>query len=287
MSSEATAYVSYNGTLHPANALPLSAGNRALCYGDALFETIRLRNGRALWLLDHLARLQHGSQALSFDLTNLPSAATLQESIAALAQQNGIAEGGRARLTIVRQEGGRYAPQVNSVDWLLECSPLQANDFNLNASGLHLDLFEKHRKPVSPLAALKSANSMIYVLAGVEKNARQLDGMLLLNDLANLCEEISSNVFLVLNGVLYTPGLSDGCLPGTMRQRVIALAEQQGMGVHECPLSPEVLFKADEVLLTNAIQGVQWVLAYRHKRYKHQTADKLVALLNQAAAAAV
>ena len=96
----------------------------------------------------------------------------------------------------------------------------------------------------------------------------------------------SSNLFLVSNGVLYTPGLEDGPVGGTMRMNIINLAIEHGIKVYECSLSPQNLLVADEIFLTNAIRGVQWVSSYRTKRYFNNTSKQMVELLNEKVAAA-
>jgi len=80
---------------------------------------------------------------------------------------------------------------------------------------------------------------------------------------------------------LYTPGLDDGILAGTMRMLVINLALKNGIKVYECSLMPQNLLAADEILLVNSIAGVKWVGGYRTKRYRNEMAKRLVHILNQ------
>ena len=102
-----------------------------------------------------------------------------------------------------------------------------------------------------------------------------------------MAEEISSNIFLTFNGVIYTPSLNQGCLPGIMRKQVIDIAKAEKIGVQEYALSPEMLFKADGVFLTNSIQGITWVNAFRHKRYFNKMARQLNEKLNERVGAVV
>ena len=95
----------------------------------------------------------------------------------------------------------------------------------------------------------------------------------------NIIESSSGNIFIVSNGVLYTPSLSDGCIGGVMRMQIINLAIANGIKVYECSLNPQNLLAADELFFTNASRGVQWVSAYRTKRYAHRMALHLVELL--------
>ena len=65
-----------------------------------------------------------------------------------------------------------------------------------------------------------------------------------------------------------------------MRAAVIAVAQAAGMKVYECNLSPQELLRADELFLTNALRGIQWVSSYRTKRYFSTTAQQLIHHLN-------
>jgi branched-chain amino acid aminotransferase len=151
----------------------------------------------------------------------------------------------------------------------------------LNQKGLIVDLFVDFKKSPSPLASIKSANSAIYVMAGVYKTQHQLDDCVLLNDRSQIIESISSNIFAVKNGVLYTPPVSDGCVNGVMRRKVIEIAQANKIAVYENSITQSVLLGADELFLTNTIKGIQWVVAYKQKRYFNNTSKKLVEKLNE------
>jgi len=110
-----------------------------------------------------------------------------------------------------------------------------------------------------------------------------LDTALIQNDRMGIIESTSSNLFLVSNGVLYTPGLDGGATAGIMRAQIINLALASGMKVYECNLTPQNMLIADEVFLTNAVQGIQWVGSYRTKRYFNATIQSLMRDLNRRA----
>jgi branched-chain amino acid aminotransferase len=103
--------------------------------------------------------------------------------------------------------------------------------------------------------------------------------MVLLNQSGNVCEAISSNLFVVINGAIYTPPLSEGCVAGIMRQLVIELASEVRQKVFETQLRPSDLLMADEVFLTNSIVGIKWVGAYKNKKYQHKISSMLSAAL--------
>ncbi|MBL4625403.1 MAG: aminotransferase class IV [Flavobacteriales bacterium] len=274
--------INYNGNLLAEDQPIFDINNRGFRYGDALFETIRVINGEPCFFQNHFERLREGMQLLEMNL-NL-SAAQLLDEVYKLIQSNNIGEGARLRITVVRNSGGYYTPKTNLSSFVIEATELPNNQFELNENGLTIDLYEKHRKTINELSTLKSTNCLTYILAGQYKVAKGFDDCVLLNELGSIAECISSNIFIGYNGVLYTPSINQGIVPGIMRQQVIELCKEIGMEVQECPLSPQVLHRADEVFLTNAISGLKWVGAYRTKRYfskvSKQLTDKLNSKLN-------
>jgi branched-chain amino acid aminotransferase len=122
-------------------------------------------------------------------------------------------------------------------------------------------------------------NCQYYIMAALWSQQRGLDDCLLQNERGNIIESSSGNLFIVSNGVLYTPSLSDGCLGGVMRAQIINVALSNGIKVYECSLNPQNLLAADELFFTNAVRGVQWVSGYRTKRYMHRMAGQLMGLL--------
>ena len=117
-------------------------------------------------------------------------------------------------------------------------------------------------------------------MASIKAQELGLDELLISNDRGGILESSSANLFVVSNGVLYTPGLEEGCLAGTMRMQIINIALKVGLKVYECNILPQNLLAADEVFLTNAINGITWVSAYRTKRYFNNMSKRLIVELN-------
>ena len=126
----------------------------------------------------------------------------------------------------------------------------------------------------------KNIHAQIYIQAAIYAQEKNIGDVLVLNSDDNIIEATSSNVFLVSGGDLYTPKLSSGPVGGVMRATIINLAISMGIKVFECNLTPQELLKADEVFLTNAVQGIKWVSSYRTKRYFNKTANKLLDAFN-------
>lgn len=274
-------FINHNGNFMPVDLPVLNVNNRGFRYGDALFETIRYSCGKPLFLKEHLQRLLNGMRVLKMKQHPLFSVTFFEEMIKELSQKNNIGSDGRVRLTVYRNDGGFYAPSDDNVSYLMEMYPVQEKGYVLNSTGLTVDLFTEFRKTPNSLASIKSANSAIYVLAGVYKNQQQLDECILSNDKSHIIEAISSNIFAVKNGVLYTPPVTDGCVDGVMRKKIIEVAQQNRVAVYEISIMQNVLLGADELFLTNTIKGIQWVAAFKQKRYTNNTSEKLIAKLNE------
>lgn len=118
-------------------------------------------------------------------------------------------------------------------------------------------------------------------MAALYAQEHDLDDVILQNDKFEIIEGTSSNLFIVSNGVLYTPGLDSGCVGGTMRMQLINLAIKNNIRVYESNIAPSNLLVADEVFFSNAISGIRWVASYKTKRYFNSVSQKLVDLLNQ------
>lgn len=274
--------VIYNGELKEAGAVVVPSDNRAFKFGDGVFESIRVMDGKACFIDNHFNRLKMGLEALHIEPQDDFSTEKLEEQIKEVIKANGITEGGRIRLTLSRASKGMYMPQYETgFDYLIEAMALEENRFALNERGLVLDIYPEMRKQINRLSYFKTLNCQLYIMASIYAKQNNLDNVLITNENDCIIESANSNLFIVSNGVLYTPPLADGCLGGTMRMEVINKALRHDIKVYETTLRPQNLLVADELFLTNAIQGVQWVSSYRQKRYYHTLAQRLVQYLNE------
>ncbi|MFZ9047083.1 MAG: aminotransferase class IV [Cyclobacteriaceae bacterium] len=273
-------YVNYNGEILENSGPVMRSGNRGYLYGDGLFESIRIINGKPINLKNHITRLLEGAKHLKMRVPSFYSLEFFEKHILELAQKSDIKYGGRCRLSLDRISGGTYSPESNEVEYFIEVYALENNFYTLNQKGLEIDLYMDLKKPINFLSGYKTKNGLIYVLASIAAKEKGVDDFLLHNENGGIIEATSSNIFVVSNGVLYTPGLEEGCLAGTMRMQVINLALEHGIKVYECNLMPQNLLVADEIFLTNAIKGVVWVSGYRTKRYVNTISKRFIDLLN-------
>lgn len=276
----ALVFHNHNGSIIPAEQQVLRLSNRAFHYGDGLFESMRMIRGNLQFAGLHAKRLQLGMKTLKFDNSALIDSVFLVEKVKELSNRN-KAKNGRIRLTVFRDSDGLYTPETQNFAYSMEWETLEDQQYVLNTKGLIMNIYEEMLKPVNVLSNLKTCNSLTYVLAGIYKQKNRLDDAFILNQEGFLCESISSNIFIKYNGVLYTPALSEGCIRGVMRQVVIDLAIKNSISVVEAQINPQILNEAEEVFLTNATRGIQWVLGFNRKRYFYEYSRLLSNKLNE------
>lgn len=268
-------YINSNGNLMLESQPVIQSNNRSFRYGDGIFETMRWMDGDIRFLQYHIDRLQASMNLLHMEGATKFDAYFLREKVAELVKKNKLGTDARIRLNVYRAGAGLYSPETNKANYLLEASPLEHDGYQLNKTGVIIDVYREHKKPVNSLSHLKSSNALIYVLAGIERKRLGCDDILILNNDGFLCESLSSNIFVWYNKTLYTPALSEGCIAGVMRKVVIEMANEYGIEVVEAQISPEILHEADEMFLTNAIHGIYWVMGYKKKRYFNHLSKKL------------
>lgn len=274
-------YVNYNGELFNQNQPFLSVDNRAFKYGDGLFETIKIVDGLPVFVQQHLQRLHVGMKWLGIIPNAAFDADYVRNEIIRTARRSRLNGGGVARLSVFRKTGGKYTATDHHFDFTIELEE-SVNGFVLNTTGINTGVYDKNVKPLHPLGQIKSANSLLYVLAANYGATQGWDETILLNEHGHLCEGASSNIFMVIKGKLATPSIqSQGCLPGTMRLRVLEIAQELGMEVYQTSLSPDALEMASEVFFTNAVQGVKWVLGHHGKRYYSKVSSQIIEELNK------
>ena len=274
-------YINNNGVILPDSSPTIMPKNRAYLYGDGVFESIRVMNGQPINVENHVSRLLKGAEVLGIKTPTFYNGDFFEERINELLEKSAISKGGKCRLSIDREVGGTYLPDSNESNFYIEVEAYNSNYFELNAKGLEVDIYSDIKLHKNFLSNYKTKSCLGYVMAALSAKEKNLDDLFLSDVKGNILETSSSNVFVVSNGVLYTPGLDEGCLAGTMRMQIINLALNSGIKVYECSILPQNLLAADEVFITNAIKGVNWIGAYRTKKFSNTVARKLIISLNE------
>lgn len=273
--------INYQGDIIELNALPVQDVKRATMYGDAVFETIRMRDNKLLFVEDHYFRLMASMRILRMPIPMEFTPEFFVDEANRLAEEVAVTDG-RLRLQVVRKSEGKYTPDDNhECVWWMELEELSSQDYTWTSKGLKVDLFKDHYIQPGLLSTLKSSNALPYVLAGIFAKENGFDAMLLVNDKKMLVEANAANVFVLKDNIIKTAPLEDGPLRGVFRKNLIGWAKEIGLEIKEESINPFELQKADEIWLTNTISGVQWVEKYRKRTYKGDKAKELIELLQR------
>lgn len=267
--------INFNGDIVSDSKKIFNANNRALKYGDALFETIKVENLNIHYLEDHYFRLMASMRMLRMEI---PMNFTmeffeneLQKTVEACDLKNA-----RLRITVYRKDGGLYYPVSNQIDFIIEASALN----NEIKKVYTLDLFKDYFIYSGLLSTVKTTNKLTNVLASIYATENNFDNCILLNENKHVVEAINGNIFLVKGTTIKTPSISQGCVKGIVRKKLIEmLLKHKEYDIEETDISPFEMQKADEIFITNAIVGIQPVTSYRKRNFKTTIAQELSAEL--------
>ncbi|MFN3952155.1 MAG: aminotransferase class IV [Thermaurantimonas sp.] len=273
-----------NGSLSETDNLTVELHNRALLYGDGVFETLKFAFGKILFWEDHYFRLMASLRILRIRIPDHWTPEYLQNQILeTISACHWDKQSVRIRLTVWRSGGGRYKPEIHLPEFLITCTLLDSSEYQLTGQEVRVDIYRDISKSANLLSGLKLIGSQLYVLAAIFAEENGLTDVLLINDSKNVVESSRSNLFAVAGDRLVTPPLSSGALRGIMRQRILKSANQAGLIVEEKDITPFDLLRCDEVWLTNVIQGITPVSRYRTRSYNHTKAKAMIDVLNDMA----
>jgi branched-chain amino acid aminotransferase len=241
-----------NGKFVPEEKAVISVFDRGFLYGDGLFETIRVFNGKPFRWREHVERLREGAEFLGIKLPY--SAEQLEEIADKLIARNKMRDS-ILRITLSRGTGlPGYSPIGAGKPTLamsLRAAPKPKNPpvWKLVTSSFRIPAND-------PLARFKTSNKLPQVLARAEADEAGADEALLLNTDGYVAEGTSSNVFWAKRGGLYTPPLAAGILPGVTRSAVIEIVAGLGIRIREKNVRLKELALADGIFLSLTSWGI-------------------------------
>ena len=257
----------------------VDVSDRGFQYGDGLFETLEVLQGKALFLDRHLQRLTDGCQRL---LLPPPDWQLLQQEAQQLIANT---EHGVLKIIITRGVGGRGYRQPDAIvpTRLLSLHPYPQYPSALQSQGIVTRFCDQLLSINPSLAGIKHLNRLEQVLARAEWRDEAIQEGLMRDSNGHLIEGTMSNLFMVKNAVLYTPALTQSGIAGIVRQLVLEFAEQISLPVSIQSLNKDQLLQADEVFVTNSVIGI-WPVKQIAEQFFQVGAwtQRLQTLLNQA-----
>lgn len=255
-----------NGRLVPMVDAMVPVSDRGFLYGDGVFETIRVYDGRPFLLHQHLRRLNESMRGLRLS----PPMALVQigKAVERVIKVNRLKEA-VARVTVTRGSGVRGFAVLGSEKptVVITAVPFREYDRDRYRRGIMAAVVSVRRTDAASLSpAIKSNNCLNQIMARMEAADLGADEAIMLTTSGQLCEASSANVFLVENGAIVTPALDGTVLPGITRERVIRIAREAGYSVFERRLRVSALADAEEIFLTNSTMEIMPVtrLIFNH-----------------------
>jgi 4-amino-4-deoxychorismate lyase len=234
-----------NGQIIKEEQLTLSSENRALNYGDGLFETMKFAEGKICYLNDHLNRLQAGAEAFHMRVPKAFTEDYIQNTVSLLAEKNKLSDA-RVKILLWRKAGGLFSPDSQDSEYLILVKKWQESPHQK-----YKVAFSTERKNYSGLSRYKLLSSALYIMAGIEKSRIKADDVIILNHNKEIVECLNSNVFWEKSSEIFTPAIETGCIDGIMRKQIITQLKNLGVSIREGHFSKEELLKADSAFTSN------------------------------------
>ena len=232
----------------------ISIHDRGLQYGDGLFETMAVHNGRIHLWEDHWQRLALGCEKLSI---TLPNKELIKKEIALLCENKDEAQF-VIKLIVTRgegQRGYRFTAEQN-VTRILSSHAWPDYPESYQTEGVAVHYCETTLSENIMLAGIKHLNRLEQILARNEWDTDEFQEGLMLTAQSNVVDGTMSNIFAVLDNKIFTPGLSLCGVAGVMRKKIINVAKEKGFAVYEKEFSKSELEMADELFLSNSLFGI-------------------------------
>ncbi len=244
------------GEVLPLEEARIPVLDHGLLYGDGVFEGIRFYRGRPFLLGEHLRRLRRSAKAISLECpwSDLELGGITERVVTAFGEPEGY-----LRLLITRGEGplGIDPASCRTPRLIVIAARLQMVDHASRETGVRLITASIRRLPPDGLdPRIKSLNYLNSILARLEANRAGAEEAVLLNANGRVAEGTADNLFLVRDGLLLTPPVTDGALPGITRDLVMELAREGGIATRECSLTSYDLHTAEECFLTGTGTGL-------------------------------
>ncbi len=246
-------FIFVKDNVYPRTKAKVSVFDSSVQGGDAVWEGLRVYNGKIFHLSDHLNRLMASAKTLMF--ANIPTVEFVKNAIRQTLAANHMHDGVHIRLTLTRGEKitSGMDPRLNQSGCCLIVLAEHKPPVYNNESGVKL--VTAHTRRNSPMhldSKIHHNNLLNNILAKIEANLYGADDAIMLDNLGFVAETNACNLFMVRNNVLLTPH-ADACLPGITRKTVIALAKELKIEMVERNLSISEFYNADEVFTTGTM----------------------------------
>lgn len=256
------------------------AQNRGFLYADGVFETLKIVNGQILFFEDHYFRLMAAMRIMRMRIPMTFTQDFIKNEILKTLEFHN--QSGLIRMTVFRNDGGKYLPHTNEISYVISFKPSESTIYEFEESSQIVDLYTDFYISAQLLSTIKTTAKNINVLASIYAQENNLDNCILLNEKKEVVEFINGNLFLIFDNKIVTPPLSSGCINGIIRKQLLnILSKSNEFKIEERIISPFELQQADEMFLTNINIGIQAISQYRKKTFLKDVSKKILMLVNK------
>jgi len=243
-----------NGQFLTEGRAVVPVGDRGFLYGDGLFETMRVFNGKPFRMAQHLERMVRGADFLKIKLPFTPK--ELQQFAEQLIERNNMPDS-VLRVTLTRGAGERgYSPK-SAITPTIVMTLHKAPPLDANAPSQWSLVRSSFRIPASdPLSSFKTLNKLGAIMARAEAEAQGADEALLINTNGEVAETAGANLFWVYHDKICTTPTGRGVLPGLTRAVVLEICQVLGLLTNKRVIKPEALRNSEGIFLTQSVLGV-------------------------------
>ncbi|MEJ2005415.1 MAG: aminotransferase class IV, partial [Cyclobacteriaceae bacterium] len=251
--------VNINGKLYHRDEAKISVFDSAVQGGDAVWEGLRIYDGKVFMLEEHLDRLMDSAHAMAFG--NIPSRDFIRQAIFDTLNANGMYDESHIRLTLTRGEKvtSGMSPHFNKSG----CTLIVLAEWKkpvYNAEGIKLITSSIRRNNPSSIDSKIHHNNLINnILAKIEANLAGVDDAVMLDMYGYVSETNATNLFFIKKGTVLTPH-ADSCLPGITRNNVIRICKENDIPLVERNISISEMYTSDEVFTTGTMGELSPVL---------------------------
>lgn len=235
--------------------------NRAMSFGDGLFESMIWDRHSIRFFDKHLHRLTRGMKVVGLDVSMINSA-----ELISLLQSTASGKRKRIRWSIYRAGSGKYSPESSAVLQIL-----QITEFCVAPSVKDkVDVSIKVQLFPTLWSSFKSLNSLPYVLANQERKERGLDEIILLDFRGYISEAGASTIFWIKAGTVYTPSLSCSCIDGVSRKVILEHLDQNSLPYVEGEFKIAELEDAEQVFVSNCT-GISYLASFGQRKFSTES----------------
>lgn len=257
-----------NDRLVPKADAVISVFDHGFMYGDGVYETMRAYDGVVYLPDQHLLRLYRSAALTGLtipgDMDMMRTA--INETLDANSLRNAY-----IRLTVSRGYGpiGLDPELCGKATLVIITEEMKEYPKSLYENGIKTIIAKTRRNLKDAIdPQIKSLNFLNNILAKIETKEKNAYEAIMLNVSGHIAEGTISNVFFYNDGILYTPSLKCGILDGITRATVMGLAAREGLLVQEGEFTPDYIYEAGEVFITNTTMEVMPVSQVDDAKYR-------------------